>query len=605
LQQFLNELKSFLEFTKNPREKAARYDQQLLTWENNPTKRIQCFLDNYIVVDVDSKDGKAIGKEEFRRLCTDEELPYTFVVKTPHGGRHYWFKRPDNQKYKSFTPIPGYKDIELKADVSTGSTQITHPLSKGYKIELDTEPVECPTWLLSILVVIEPVKTVETEIEKPIDQGRRHEALKRYAASLRYSGSSEAEILAALRIRNEARCIPPVLDSELIQLAKDFSKKGIAEKTEKRDENDPPIETYDGYAFETKEHSDIPGDIDIEETVKKEKPPRFYFTRLCNLKLTPMSYLVKNLIPEESTGQIYGDTGTWKTFYALDLACSVGTGKEFHGLKTKQAPVIYIAGEGKQQIVKRFKAWSIVNEIGLHDIDVYVSSGPVEMITRESVDELIITLKNLITDSFIDLPGIIMLDTFARNFGPGDENKTADMNLYINALDRIREHFRCTTISIHHTGLSSKDRARGSYANKCALDFEYYFDKDNKDENELLRVICTKMKDGQFPEPMAFTPHEVDLDIKNEYGENEHSLVLREIEYVPKENKGKKDQGKNQQIMLSILESHITDKGFDVEIWKAKCYEKGVSRASFSENKIKWLEEGFIKIDCGQVFLKK
>jgi hypothetical protein len=599
MQPFLNALKCFIEYDKDPRKKAARWDMQVLKREANPGKRWMAYLDGFLVLDVDHKNGQAIGLQEFDRL-TKGDFFSTFTVKTKSGGYHYWFKRPDARKYRSFTPIPGFRDVELKADVSTGSNQITHPLSPGYSIHEDVEPAECPDWLLAILVELVETKTEPGGPEEPIAKGGRHAALKKYAAALRYSGSTEAEILAALRIRNEARCIPTVEDPELIQLAKDFSKKGVAPDRPMREE-EPPDECYDGY--EAHEQEEIPP-FDFEEEVKKEKAPRFYLTKLCNLKLVPMSYLVKDLIPVESTGQFYGDTGTWKTFYGISMACCVATGREFYGKKTKQAPVIYIAGEGKQQIVKRFGAWAIVNGVELPDIEVHISSGPVEMIDRKSVDDLIIAIKNTVEGASIDVPGMIILDTFARNFGPGDENKTSDMNMYINAIDRVKEHFRCTTISIHHTGLVSKDRARGSYANKCALDFEYYFEKD--EEAELLRVTCTKMKDTDFPKPMAFTAHSVTLDIKNEEGKNETSLVLRDTEWIEKAEKGREDKGKNQTIMLSILDSWFSDpehKSLDVEEWKRLSKKKGVSRASFAANKEKWISDGLIRVEFNQVFL--
>lgn len=594
MQPFLNALKCFIEFEKNPRKKAARWDMQFLKREANPGKRWLAYLDDYLVIDVDHKNGKAIGNVEFERFSGGDFFS-TFTVKTKTNGRHYWFKRPDKQKYRSLTPIPDYKDIELKADVSTGSNQITHPLSPGYEIIEDVEPAECPEWLLRVLKPMEEYKIKEAEMDKPIEKGQRHQSLKRYAASLRFSGSSEAEILAALQIRNAARCVPPVEETELVQLAKDFGKKGIAEQKPMR-EDDPPIDCYDGVEAEPEE--DRP---DFDEEVKNEKPIKFSLTRVGNLELKSLEYLAKDLIPVESTGQFYGDTGTWKTFYGIALACCVATGKEFYGLKTKQSPVLYIAGEGKQQIVKRFAAWSVANSVSIEDIDVFISSGPREMITKESVDELIIVIKNLIVNHAIDdPPGIIMLDTFARNFGPGDENKTSDMNLYINAIDRIKEHFRCTTVSIHHTGLINKERARGSYANKCALDFEYYFERDDDD---ILRVTCTKMKDADFPRPMAFTAHHVELDMRDEEGCPVTSLVLRNTEWIDKPQKGKEDQGKNQIIMKEILERNMKDDGLDVEEWKRLSKAKGISRSSFHANKEKWVNDGLIRIEFNQVFL--
>jgi hypothetical protein len=601
MQEFLNALKCFPEFEKDPRKKAARWDMQILKREQNPGKRWLAYLDEYIVIDVDHKNGQAVGIKEFARLCPGQ--PETFTVKTPHGGYHYWFKRIDNKKYKSFTPIPGFKDVELKADVSTGSNQITHPLSPGYKIVNDVDPMNCPGWLHLLL---QPLKITETssaqQKEDPITSGGRHKAMVTFAASMRYSGLSQDEILAALKTRNSKRCVPPLEDKDIEQIASDYAKKGTAKQAEQHESDDePPIHCYDGEEHETKcEDSGEPYDYDdLKEEPVEKKSHEFALTRISKIKLEPPDYTVEDLIPVESIGQFYGDTGTYKTFYTVAMACCVATGKPFFGKRTKPGPVIYIAGEGRGGIIKRFTAWSIVNEVPMEDLNVYISSGPRDMIDDKSVGELIVTIKNLLIDHQIDYPpGLIFLDTFARNFGPGDENKTSDVNKYISALDRVKAHFGCSTLSIHHVGLVNKERARGSISNRQALDVEYYFEKD--DEN-VLRVVCTKTKDDAIPEPMAFTSHLVDLGILDKHDKKVTSLVLNNIDWTEKPQKGKEDKGRNQGIMLDILGKH--EKGLSVEEWKQLSKMQGVSMSSFYRNKDKWFNDKLIRIYSGMVFL--
>lgn len=580
---------------KGTREKARPWNMWTLTRETEYKGcKWLCYIDGYLVVDVDHKDGLAQGLKEFRRLCPD--TPNTFTVRTPHGGHHYWFKRVDEKKWKSQSPINGYKDVELKADVSTGCDQITFPLSQGYEIINDTEPINCPGWLHLVLQELKETKTTSSKPGEPITKGGRHKSMVTFAAALRYSGSSENEILAALRIRNANRCIPPLEDRDIIQIANDYGKKGVHIKTEE----EPPDSCYDGYCPPETEWHDCSEDPFLKESEKIEKERnKFTLTRIGKLKLEPIEYIVEDLVPVESTGQFYGDTGTYKTFYCLAMACCIATGRPFFGKTVKKSPVLYICGEGKQGIVKRFNAWSIVNGVPVEDIEVYVSSGPRDMIDKSSVDELITTINNLVVEHIVDdIPGLIFLDTFARNFGPGDENKTSDINLYINAIDRVKEHFRCATISIHHTGLVNKDRARGGYANKCALDVEYYFEKD---EDDVLRVLCTKMKDSEIPQPMAFSACGVDLGIVDKHDKKVTSLVLNNIEWTEKPQKGKEDKGRNQIVMMDILQKH--EKGISVDEWRKLSKDQGVSSSCFYRNKDKWFTDKLIRVYSGLVFL--
>ena len=50
------------------------------------------------------------------------------------------------------------------------------------------------------------------------------------------------------------------------------------------------------------------------------------------------SFVIKGLIPECSFASIYGPSGSYKSFLALDWACHIATGKDWDGHKVKKGP---------------------------------------------------------------------------------------------------------------------------------------------------------------------------------------------------------------------------------------------------------------------------
>ncbi|MFP4474643.1 MAG: AAA family ATPase [Desulfatibacillaceae bacterium] len=126
-------------------------------------------------------------------------------------------------------------------------------------------------------------------------------------------------------------------------------------------------------------------------------------------------------------------------------------------------------------------------------------------------------------------PNLIVVDTVARNFGPGDENATVDMSSFVSIMDALRARFGTAVLLVRHTGQSDKGRARGAYALKAALDFEYRLEVQGT-----TRVLtCTKPKDFEDPDSLVFQPETVVLpgwqDRKEQFAT---SVVLRRQEGV-------------------------------------------------------------------------
>ena len=89
-----------------------------------------------------------------------------------------------------------------------------------------------------------------------------------------------------------------------------------------------------------------------------------------------------------------------------------------------------------------------------------------------------------------------------RCFGGADENKTADMNMFVAGCDRVRVETGAAILVVHHTGKSAENGARGSSALRAACDFEYSIDRPEKGMLYVLK--CTKVKDSEPPKAEAF-----------------------------------------------------------------------------------------------------
>ena len=208
-----------------------------------------------------------------------------------------------------------------------------------------------------------------------------------------------------------------------------------------------------------------------------------------------IKWLVKNLIPADSMGMIFGASGTFKSFLALDLCLSVANGKAWTNRKTDFGAVGYMAAEGGAGIYKRIVAW----QDGIPPPDnFHVCTVPLLLSAKEEIAALrqsIIALP--------EIPKLIVIDTLSQTFA-GDENSSSDIASYLRMINsEIREPFGATVLVIHHSGHSASERPRGSSAITANVDFLLgCFRSDPEALNARLEV--TKQKDGDKVKGLYF-----------------------------------------------------------------------------------------------------
>jgi hypothetical protein len=255
-----------------------------------------------------------------------------------------------------------------------------------------------------------------------------------------------------------------------------------------------------------------------------EKPPpkKLIYTLKELMEISQdQDWIVDDLIPEGSMGMIFGASGAFKSFLAIDLAMHVIGNRPWAGQDTSGGPVLYVAAEGASVLHRRVQAWCKVQGIALPS-DLFICHDQLNLSDEEEVDHLAQAISVLEAP-----PRLIFIDTMAQSFD-GDENSSRDISAFLRTLRRkIQAPFGATVIVIHHTGHAEKSRPRGSSALEANLDFMLFTSRP--EGAYTARLAVQKQRDGEIVAPLDFELEKVDLG-RNRKGKPVGSLAAR---YAP------------------------------------------------------------------------
>ncbi|MCR5347156.1 MAG: AAA family ATPase [Fretibacterium sp.] len=222
----------------------------------------------------------------------------------------------------------------------------------------------------------------------------------------------------------------------------------------------------------------------------------FPFSHFC-LQPQPVRWLIRGWLQAEGMHMVFGPSGAGKSFAVVDMAASVACPevRDWHGMKLKHGPVVYLTGEGYTGLKQRFVGWSARR--GVKDLPVYLSEESRDLNTPEGLRDVINEIRSYKTE-----PCLIIADTLNR-FMAGDENKAQDTKTMLDACTALQREFRCAVCLIHHSGVSetAQNRARGSSAWRGAMDVEIQVRGDG---DSCLTLNQTKNKDAERQKPLNF-----------------------------------------------------------------------------------------------------
>ena len=215
------------------------------------------------------------------------------------------------------------------------------------------------------------------------------------------------------------------------------------------------------------------------------------------LQRPPPQWLVDGFLPENGIGVLWGASGTFKSFIAVDIGLSVAYGLPWRGQKIPTAkPVLYVAGEGAYGLGVRSLVWTSQRAAGQPEPPFYVLPVSVDLTSAKVVDALVADIK-----SFGVNFGLVVVDTLARNFGGGNENDAVDVNKFVQGIDALRNALDGHILVIHHSGKEDQKGERGSSALRGAVDVSLRVSRESG--SPLVRVACVKQKDAAEPEPFT------------------------------------------------------------------------------------------------------
>ena len=192
------------------------------------------------------------------------------------------------------------------------------------------------------------------------------------------------------------------------------------------------------------------------------------------LAMREPAWLVDPFIPEEALVVLFGPSGTFKSFIAIDWAAWAP------GL------AVYVSAEGSpRRFGERVAAWEQAN------------GRPAGILCHPYAINLLTDGAAALADALgtLTVPvSLLVVDTAARNMAGGDENSAQDMGRLVSGLDRLRAEFGCAAVVLHHTGHDKPDRERGSSALRGACDVSVRTEATGRPRE--VRLVCAKVRDS-------------------------------------------------------------------------------------------------------------
>ena len=223
-------------------------------------------------------------------------------------------------------------------------------------------------------------------------------------------------------------------------------------------------------------------------------------------------WLIKPIIPSTELGELFGASGSRKTFMALDIGTCVHNGLEWHGHEVTQGNVLYVCGEGINGVRKRLSAFK--NHYGVEEV-MKILPTTIDMMKEDSMQQL----QKDIEDTGLDFT-LIIIDTLNGNFS-GSEDSADDFAVMKKNLQKYICKDTRMVSWVHHTGNQEGKRGRGTSARYAGVDVSIQVTKDEK----YTTLSNTKQKDAEEFQPLTFSFKSVPTDFVEEDGAVLYSIV--------------------------------------------------------------------------------
>lgn len=467
-------------------------------------------------------DADPAGLEAWECLKQEHpELASAYTVKTPRGGYHVYFRgQGPSTASRIADGIDTRGGIALEGGGYKSGGYVLLPGSRtsdGEYIEMGGELRD----LGALSAIVPERKKGEThglerppELDQPRNQQWAMDLIRGYVENGRISvqgkGGNNLAFQVAASILDKAispalcyelltehwnpHCQPPWDDWELERIVGNAAAYG--EDTAGGDKG-----------FQSNE--DAFAGIDLSNwqppEQKKAERPRGHVLPMHDYAdgVGDPTWLVPGFLPAQGIGMLFGPSGSYKSFVALDmsLCLAFGIAGQWNAPPVKN-DVLFIAGEGPVATAKkRWPAWmewqgqEFRTDHRFFILDRVPPFGDSDQWESVKADLAKLNVK----------PSLVVIDTLARLLVGLDENSAKDTTMVTGFLESLARQYECMVLVVHHTGKEERKGARGSSALTANMDVVLQTMK--REGGMELRV--RKQKDADVPDdPYYFRTQE-------------------------------------------------------------------------------------------------
>jgi len=233
----------------------------------------------------------------------------------------------------------------------------------------------------------------------------------------------------------------------------------------------------------------------------------------------PRRHYLKGFVGQKDLVLLYGPSGSYKSFVALEWCLSIATGRQWQGRKVKKERVLYVCAESGENLKKRIDAWAMANEVSAEEI-----AENFRALTHETKLDDPTEYPQIVKHIENWEAKVVCFDTVDRCM-VGSESSTEDMKKFVDAAVRLIREMEVAVILVHHTG---KDVARGSKGdnrlpNACDVVVQCL---KAEAMSTTTRLTTEKMKEDAKSEPVYLRSVRHTLGYCDEDGDEETSLSL-------------------------------------------------------------------------------
>jgi hypothetical protein len=320
---------------------------------------------------------------------------------------------------------------------------------------------------------------------------------------------TRADLEAALRFIETAPEIP--VSEKTLAIAKTKAK----EIKDRREAENPPIDPNEI----KREAKEIAREVQEASRPQPERPPAFeLFTFKDLAKLPRPQWLIRGVLIEGIASVLSADSGSFKSFVALDMALSISTGRNWQGREVKQGAAVYVAAEGFFTMFDRATAWAQFYGVELPE-NFHIVKVPVNLADAR----VVAAFQQCIADI---KPKTVVLDTLSQNAVGMVENSNEQMADFIRGMIELGNNIGAHVQVLHHNAKAT-GQLRGAGAIKSNADALITLDRPENDDKNTVFVRNEKQRGKPF-EAFALRGQEIVLPYADEYGDPITSLVFEE-----------------------------------------------------------------------------